>query len=301
MLDAALSRWARGAGHSVEEKDSLPGGGVRYKLRVGGAAVPDTGDEQPSHRLWLYSNLHCNLSCDYCCVRSSPQAAPDLIDLARVQAYAAEAPSLDFRRILVTGGEPFLRPDIDRLVQACADHLPTTLLTNGMLWQGRRREALERLPRDRVTLQVSLDSPSADAHDSHRGAGSWARARAGIQLARDLGFRVRVACTTHTLAQAQAMQAFLAADGVPEEDRIVRPVALRGEAKEGVALRRNELRPELTLRSNAAYWHPVGATDEDFLVTRPLGSLADAVTKVRTMEAQDRASAERLSSVFHCT
>jgi sulfatase maturation enzyme AslB (radical SAM superfamily) len=30
-------------------------------------------DQMPGTRLWIYTNLDCNLACDYCCVRSSPR------------------------------------------------------------------------------------------------------------------------------------------------------------------------------------------------------------------------------------
>jgi MoaA/NifB/PqqE/SkfB family radical SAM enzyme len=54
------------------------------------------------------------------------------------------------------------------------------------------------LPRDRIVLQISLDSATPGLHDLHRGPGTWARAREGIQRARSLGFRVRLAATVST-------------------------------------------------------------------------------------------------------
>lgn len=302
MLDAALFRWCRAAGHALVEKTPLPGAGVRYVIRIAGP--PDVAEdeaEDPAHRLWIYTNLNCNLSCDYCCVRSSPRAAPAQMGLDEIRRIASEAPSLGFRRIILTGGEPFLRADLDEVVLACAVHLPTTVLTNAMLFEGPRRAILDRLPRERVTLQVSLDSPDASLHDSHRGAGSWERARSGVKIARSLGFRVRIAATTHTAEQADAMRAFLAAEGVSPEDRVVRPVALRGEAKDGIPLLRNELRPEITFTTEGVYWHPVGATDADFRVLPPAATVAQAVNAVREIETRDRAGSDRLAAVFHCS
>ena len=49
---------------------------------------------------------------------------------------------------------------------ACTAAAPTTLLTNGMLFAGRRLETLRSLPRERVTLQISLDSPTPERHDA---------------------------------------------------------------------------------------------------------------------------------------
>jgi MoaA/NifB/PqqE/SkfB family radical SAM enzyme len=84
----------------------------------------------------------------------------------------------------VTGGEPFMLPDIGEILAACAAAAPTTVLTNGMLFAGSRLETLRSLPRERITFQISLDSPTPERHDSHRGKGTWARAWNGIQRAR---------------------------------------------------------------------------------------------------------------------
>lgn len=302
MLDAALMRWCQAKRHALVEKSPLPGGGSRFVIRLGGASdVSADASEDPSHRLWIYTNFHCNLACDYCCVRSSPRAAPAALEPAAIRRIAAEAREVGFRRILLTGGEPFLLPHIDEIVRSCVEQLPTTLLTNAMLWEGPRRAQLERLPREGLTLQVSLDSPDPALHDAHRGAGSWAKARNGIALAKRLGFRVRVAATTHTRDQAEAMRSFLASEGIPPMDQLIRPVALRGAASEGVPLQRGELEPELTLTSSGAYWHPVGAADSDFLLAAEIRPLSDLVATMRALKEKDRASAEQLAAVFHCT
>jgi MoaA/NifB/PqqE/SkfB family radical SAM enzyme len=126
--------------------------------------VDPEGERPITSRLWLYSNFDCNLRCDYCCVRSSPRAPRRALGFARVQRIAREAGELGVSEIFVTGGEPFLLPDIEEILLACADAAPTTVLTNGMLLAGRQLDILRSLPRDRVTLQISLDSSTRPAH-----------------------------------------------------------------------------------------------------------------------------------------
>ena len=130
----------------------------------------------------------------------------------------------------MTGGEPFLLADIGEILTACAAAAPTTVLTNGMLLVGRRLETLRALPRERVTLQISLDSPTPERHDHHRGAGTWARAWKGIERARAEGFRVRLAATVATEAEAEEFRQFLDAWQIGEQDRVIRRIALRGFA-----------------------------------------------------------------------
>ena len=136
-----------------------------------------------------------------------------------------------------------------------------------MLFAGRRLETLRSLSRERLTLQISLDSPTPGRHDAHRGKGSWARALKGIECARAEGFRVRMAATVASDNEGEEFRRFLVARQIGEADRVIRRVALRGSATQGVALARADLLPEITITAEGVYWHPVGAEDADLLVT----------------------------------
>ena len=294
-----LDAWSRMTGHVIVSRSDEQEG-TRWVIRHG-AADGALQDAQPlGARIWLYTNFHCNLNCDYCCVRSSPAAPRRELGLARVQRIAQEAAPLGVGEFFLTGGEPFLLPDIADIVLACAEAAPVTLLTNGMLFGGRRRSELRRMPRDRVTLQISLDSPTPELHDSHRGAGSWQRAWDGILLAREDGFRVRLAATVATAVQEDAFRQFLDQHRVPEADRVIRRVALRGVATAGVALARADLVPELTITADGVYWHPVGAEDLDMLVTPEIFPLAEALAAVARAFEHEREHTGRLARVFHC-
>jgi organic radical activating enzyme len=297
-LGPDLDRWARFTGNAIVEV--TPEGEInRFLVRKG---APRSYDGAPlvGSRLWLYTNFDCNLACDYCCVRSSPRADPQALPLEDVQRAAAEAPGAGVRELFVTGGEPFLRADIAEVLLACARALPTTVLTNGLLFAGQRRLALRELPRDRVVFQISLDSATAALHDRHRGQGTWEKARAGIAIAREEGFRVRLASTVADAEAEQEFQAFVEREGIPEQDCILRRVALRGFAEEGVALSRADLVPEVTLTRAGVYWHPVGATDQDFFVTARSFPLVEAIEAVRLAFAEERRFATSLASVFRC-
>jgi len=298
-VDSDLDAWSRLTGHSIVSRSSGDGG-TRWVIRHGAAAA-DGGDARPlGERLWLYVNFHCNLHCDYCCVRSSPTAEHRELGLDRIRRIARESPPLGVREFFVTGGEPFLLHDIDDIVIALADAAPVTLLTNGMLFRGSRLAALERLPRTAVTLQISLDSPDPALHDAHRGQGAWRRAVEGIELARAKGFRVRFAATVATDADEERFSGFLDARDIAPENRVIRRVALRGAAAIGIALSRADLVPEITITAAGVYWHPVGADDDDMLVSREIFPLASAFDAVRQHLARERAHGERLASVFHC-
>jgi Radical SAM superfamily len=293
-----LETWCRFTGNPLLET-TIENGRARFVFRCG--AVPAPEDNRPvGSRLWLYTNFHCNLNCDYCCVRSSPTVPRRELGFARVQRIAREAPELGVKEIFVTGGEPFLLEDIGEILLCCTAAAPTTVLTNGMLFAGRRVESLGALPRDRIVLQISLDSATPERHDLHRGRGSWARARDGIQRARELGFRVRLAATVSTDAEAEQFRQFLDEEKIAAEDRVIRRIALRGSATEGIALSRADLVPEVTITAEGVHWHPVGAEDADLLVTRDIFPLSEAFAAVRRAFDREGEHANRLARIFNC-
>jgi pyruvate-formate lyase-activating enzyme len=273
---------------------------TRWVIRCGEAPANADAARPVGSRLWLYTNFDCNLHCDYCCVRSSPKVPRRELGLARVRRIASEAAEIGVSEIFVTGGEPFLLADIGEILASCTAAAPTTVLTNGMLLAGRRLQKLRSLPSDRLTLQISLDSPTPELHDRHRGTGTWLRAWQGIQCARREGFRVRLAATVSTDREAEEFRHFLDEQKIGEEDRVIRRIALRGFAAEGVAIARNDLAPEITITAEGVYWHPVGATDADMLVTPDIFPLVESFAAVRRAFESENQHRRRLATIFNC-
>lgn len=308
-LEAEQVLEVRGGDRSVAEDLEawcvLTGNALVGPLRVRKGAVEI--EPQPpklGSRLWLYSNFSCNLACDYCCAESSPQAAARLLPVDTARAAVAEFAADGGTEVLVTGGEPFLHPELGALLGAVLEHRPVTVLTNGMVFgRGARRRTLEALDRDRVTLQISLDSASRELHDRHRGAGAYARAREGIGLARSLGFRVRVAATVDAAdaEEVGALRELLETEGIGVEDQLIRRIARQGFAESGVVLTRDDLYPEPALAVDGVWWHPVGITDPDLRVTDaplPVGAAIEAMDRA-LRETADRQ--DRTRKAFRCT
>lgn len=292
-----LDRWARLTENSIIVLSEVPGG-TRFVIRNGPA--PKQEPVPIGQRLWLYTNFDCNLACDYCCVRSSPKAPRRRLSLEVIREIARQAPNLGVREIMVTGGEPMLLSDIAEILRICGEAAPTMVLTNGILLHGKRLREIDALDRQRISLQISLDSAEPGPHDQHRGAGSWRLAMRGVEAARRAGFRVRLAATVSSDAEARAFEAFLDQRGILAEDRVIRPIAQRGEAEEGVAIARADLAPEVTITSRGVYWHPVGADDRDLFVTETILPLERAFAEVHRVFEQENALSNRLLTIFHC-
>lgn len=306
-----LPAWAELTGHDVVGQVAESAGGpwwfaVSKAGNAGGTAqavsVFSQGERTPvGRRLWLYTNFDCNLACGYCCAESSPKAAARRFAPALAASVFDEFVAQGGREVFFTGGEPFMHPELGALIAAAAG-LERTVLTNAMIFaKGARRQTLENLDRD-VVLQISLDSATPDLHDRQRGAGSWSRALDGIELARSLGFRVRVAATLYDEDPkgVDALHRRLDEAGIAMPDRVIRPVAHEGFAAAGVHVSLESLEPEPTLTVDGAWWHPVAVTDPHLRIADAPLPLAEVFGVVRDTLAVQDAAARSGREVFRC-
>jgi hypothetical protein len=259
-----------------------PAAGRSESLPASGA--PSSAPFMPT-RLWLYTNYDCNLACDYCCVVAGPKADPRRLSDVRIRALVDEAVTAGMDAVFVTGGEPTLRPDLADLMTYVTDRLPLTLLTNAMLLRGSRWERIRPLidAGRPIAFQVSLDSAMPERHDAHRGRGAHAGAMRGIRTLVDACARVRLAASLPEVALNEIPLLHRLADefGIRPEDRIFRPIALRGAASEGEPIRPQDVAPELTCDAQGWFWHPLSNDADMRLDVSPDAPVADALAAVR--------------------
>jgi hypothetical protein len=145
--------------------------------------------------LWINTGTLCNLACRTCYIESSPvNDALVYLSLDEAEAYFDEARTLGVREIGFTGGEPFMNPDIVAMLRSALDRgFDVLVLTNAMRPMRRFEARLLELPRDRLTLRVSLDHHSRAVHEAERGPGTWAKAVDGLQWLAANGFGLAVA------------------------------------------------------------------------------------------------------------
>ncbi len=308
---------ARGAYHVYRE--SMPSGFAVDGWTDSSAAPADDGRPVVSlfgtalfpPRLWVYSNFHCNLACDYCVVASSPSARKRQLRAERFASLVDEALLEGFEELYLTGGEPFVHPQIVEIVEYASDRMTTVVLTNAMLFTGRRRRDLARLAgRPTLTLQSSIDGASAATHDRWRGAGSWVKAMEGLRYAADLGLTLRVAMTStpDNGEEVEEVRGMLSTLGITGDDFAVRPLVQRGFAADAsaagaISVSDAVMVPELTITADGAHWHPVGAdvgSSPDFLVARGDVTLAEAKRLIVERFLVLRQADGSLPAAFHC-
>lgn len=245
-------------------------------------------------RLWLYSNYHCNLTCSYCLTESGPKVAQRELAPATMLALALEARALGFTGLGITGGEPFLVPEMPDLLAELSAVLPVLVLTNGTLFQRALLDRMAPLACADVTLQISLDHPEPQANDVMRGPRNFSRVVAAVPALLGRGIGVRIATTlaeedADDLARLCALHRDL---GVSDDDHVVRPIIRRGRAETGdlgVVARYLDLPPELTITSDGAFWSPFaptvtrGVLDTDLLLSRTVQPLQRPIDAMLTV------------------
>ncbi|MDC0655238.1 radical SAM protein [bacterium] len=150
--------------------------------------------------LWINTGTLCNLTCARCYIESSPtNDRLTYISRAEVAVYLDEINYLGLptREIGLTGGEPFMNPDVIKITaDALSRGFEVLILTNAMTPLKHHHDALLLLQArygSTLTLRVSLDHYTEERHEKERGPFSWARTIDGLQWLAQNGFGMAVA------------------------------------------------------------------------------------------------------------
>ena len=154
---------------------------------------------RPLRDLRISVTDRCNFRCTYCMPKEvfgheyRFLDRRELLDFDEITRVARIAVSLGVRKLRLTGGEPLLRRDIERLVAMLATlDAEITLTTNASLLP-RKARALADAGLDRIT--VSLDALDDGVFRAMNDVGfPVERVLAGIDAARGVGLPVKVNC-----------------------------------------------------------------------------------------------------------
>lgn len=165
----------------------------------------------PVRTVYFHVTKACNLHCSYCYF-SAAKPLPNELTRAECQRIWQELVPLRPQNVLLTGGEPLLRPDILDLLRdlKAADpkhHIHRCLNSNGHL-------VTKDLARELVGLadevRISLDGME-ERNDAMRGKGNFAAAVKALETYHSVGFepKVLVTVTAHVLPDLEELLCFL--------------------------------------------------------------------------------------------
>lgn len=177
--DEALLAHFKGAGHAAlfEDKSAAP------------CAL---------NSAYLHVTQACNLRCVGCYSEDGARnCAPDL-PFKTVQAIVDALAQAGVTRLVVSGGEPFLRADLPRIVQYAKEAGMTwvDVLTNGTRVTA---DALERMAPYVDRVSVSFDGHSAESTAHMRRTQLFGTLTAAVQMIQDAGITAHIIPTIHRL------------------------------------------------------------------------------------------------------
>lgn len=144
-------------------------------------------------QLWFQvSGTVCNLRCTHCFISCAPDNHEFwFMDRNNVRGYLEDSVELGVKEYYFTGGEPFMNPEMQGILEDTLELGPATVLTNATIMPPRLVDGLARAAgasRYTLELRVSLDGTTAETNDRIRGDGAFERAVDGIERLVAVGF-----------------------------------------------------------------------------------------------------------------
>ncbi|MFC7045941.1 radical SAM protein [Halobacteriaceae archaeon GCM10025711] len=148
----------------------------------------------------------CNLACQHCYFGAVDRRHPEELSTAEAKAFVDTLVEMDVPVLVFSGGEPFVREDVEEIAAYADAHgVRTVASSNGTKLTRDRAEAAADAGMKYVG--VSLDGIGA-TNDAFRGVdGAFERARRGLAHARDAGMStgIRMTMTEDTVADLPAV------------------------------------------------------------------------------------------------
>ncbi len=144
--------------------------------------------------LWFHTGTDCNLQCPMCFERAAPgDQRLETVTFEDVRPFIDQAVEMGVERFSFTGGEPFVAPDMIRILDYALNFRPCLVQTNGLL-QPEIDQAFALIEKDHpLSFQISLDYPHSERHNAKRGAGAFETALETLSELYSAGFNVSVA------------------------------------------------------------------------------------------------------------
>jgi Fe-coproporphyrin III synthase len=177
---------------TVEPSDPLRYG--RHSGKLPSHLLQFSKDKKPVV-VWNVTK-RCNLHCVHCYSQSTDREAPDELTTEEGIRLIDDLAGFGCPVLLLSGGEPVRRPDIERLARyARTQGLRVVLSTNGTLIDRATAARLEDIGMSYVG--ISLDG-LRDYHDRFRGLpGAFDAAMTGVRNCREAGLKVGLRFTIH--------------------------------------------------------------------------------------------------------
>ena len=146
----------------------------------------------PAVAIWEVTRA-CDLCCLHCRARATPERHPRELSTREAFDLVEQLHDLDPGVVVLTGGDPFKRPDLFEIIEAAVRRKLRVAVAPSVTPK-LTHEAIGRLATAGVLrIALSLDGPDAPTHDRFRGTpGSFEATRAAIAAVREAGISLQI-------------------------------------------------------------------------------------------------------------
>ena len=135
--------------------------------------------------LYIEIISRCNEKCIYC-YNEKNMTDCVMLPYGKTADIISNAVKMGVENIAISGGEPFLHPEIKEIISIINENgLTPTIITNLTLLDV---EMYEFLSGKKVNLQLTLDSGIEEIHELSRGKGTYGKQVRAIGLLKSHGF-----------------------------------------------------------------------------------------------------------------
>lgn len=146
------------------------------------------------NELWIHLTDLCNMYCPFC-YSSSRSTGVRKLDIGKIINFVEKIPYEKRKRIIISGGEPFLYTELPELVKELkALCFEITVISNGTAGNDKYAEVLKYID----ALQISVDGTKEEIYELTRGKGNFNKAIRSLNYAHELGMNnILVSFTTN--------------------------------------------------------------------------------------------------------
>ncbi len=181
------------AGISKTEKSAL------QSLRALQKSMESNGQ---LNKIYIHVTWNCQLKCSHCYAACENDIFVDEMKLENIEKIAEEATSNGFKAIVLTGGEPLMHQDIERILRKLAilkrQIKPVSLILRTNLAMSLTVDDYIRIFKAFDEIVVSLDGGRLE-HDLRRGEGSYDKVVRNLELYSNNKDLIREASGEHRL------------------------------------------------------------------------------------------------------
>ena len=176
---------------------STPEGALKLLMHAGAVTRPaialaslrslrqelDSQSQQTLLNAYVHITYRCNLACKHCYASAHPGRS-EMMPAANLLQLVRHASAVGFRKVVLTGGEPLIHPEVGYLLSGLAALRkaisPTQIILRTNLAMPLSSIELAQLGASIDQVVVSLDGSRA-SHDARRGQGNYDRTVTNLQ------------------------------------------------------------------------------------------------------------------------